>query len=207
MSFTTTYYKLHQTGTTLLPNEMSAAKCRGDGGTRTLVQAMWTRFMHTHDRIVKLLNQCWQLHICLPMSALSNKHLPQSNVQVGSSIIQSNSMISNLRKFPEPTYCPKALGPYQSRNCPAETAGSWHYDNRLRRVVSHLWPPEAIGGSVSTQLPGQVVSGCLCLALGASKVSASCTCQQKDGEKSCGKTHAAIKKGHIKTLKVKINGK
>lgn len=74
-------------------------------------------------------------------------------------------------------------------------------------MVSHLWPPEAIGGSVSTQLPGQVVSGCLCLALGASKVSASCTCQQKDGEKSYGKTHAAIKKGHIKTPFGKINGK
>lgn len=50
MSFTTTYYKLHQIPPTLLPNEMSAAKCRGDGGTRTLVQAMWTCFMHTHTR-------------------------------------------------------------------------------------------------------------------------------------------------------------
>ena len=38
MSFTTTYYKLHQIPPTLLPNERSAAKCRGDGGTRTLVQ-------------------------------------------------------------------------------------------------------------------------------------------------------------------------
>lgn len=74
MSFTTTYYKLHQIPPTLLPNEMSAAKCRGDGGTRTLVQAMWTCFMHTHthDRIVKLLNQCWQFHICVSMPALSN---------------------------------------------------------------------------------------------------------------------------------------
>ena len=116
--------------------------------------------LHTHDQIVKLLNRCWQLHICLPVWNMVFLE-PVPNIFLNPTCSLDLQLFNHIQwsrifaSFLEPTYrivSLKALDPYQSRNCPAETAGSWHYDNRFRRVVSHLWPPEAIGGP-GPQLP------------------------------------------------------
>ena len=212
------YYKLHQIPPTLLPNEMSAAKCRGDGGTRTL-QEMWRCFQfHVLFSIFAPAHtwpNCKASESVLAVAHLSahvkhgvfrtrSQHLPQSNLQFGSSTIQSHSMISNLRKFPRTNVSHRiaqgtgSISKSQLSGRNGRKLALWQQAPKGGKPSLAAWSDRWAGPT--TPLLGPIVSGCLRLALGASKVSASCTCQQRKREKSHWKTHAS--RGHVTSYKI-----